>query len=55
MFNPSVSTVNLPLTRGGNLSDYSTCDQIHCLRSSDRCIDRIGFAAVQLAVNEVLV
>jgi ADP-heptose:LPS heptosyltransferase len=31
------------------------CDQIHCVRPSDRCIDRIGLAAVQLAVNEVLV
>jgi ADP-heptose:LPS heptosyltransferase len=30
------------------------CDQIHCVRPSDRCIDRIGLAAVQLAVNEVL-
>jgi ADP-heptose:LPS heptosyltransferase len=35
--------------------DCNPCDQIHCVRPSDRCIDRIGFAAVQLAVNEVLV
>jgi len=35
--------------------DCNPCDQIHCVRPSDRCIDRIGLAAVQLAVNEVLV
>jgi ADP-heptose:LPS heptosyltransferase len=34
--------------------DCNPCDQIHCVRPSDRCIDRISFAAVQLAVNEVL-
>ncbi len=34
--------------------DCNPCDQIHCVRPSDRCIDRIGLAAVQLAVNEVL-
>jgi ADP-heptose:LPS heptosyltransferase len=31
------------------------CDQIHCVRPSDRCIDRIGLASVQLAVNDVLI
>jgi ADP-heptose:LPS heptosyltransferase len=35
--------------------DCNPCDQIHCVRPSDRCIDRIGLAAVQLAVNDVLV
>jgi ADP-heptose:LPS heptosyltransferase len=35
--------------------DCNPCDQIHCVRPSDRCIDRIGLTAVQLAVNEVLV
>jgi ADP-heptose:LPS heptosyltransferase len=30
------------------------CEQIHCVRPSDRCIDRIGLASVQLAVSEVL-
>jgi ADP-heptose:LPS heptosyltransferase len=35
--------------------DCNPCDQIHCVRQNDRCIDRIGLAAVQLAVNEVLV
>jgi hypothetical protein len=35
--------------------DCNPCDQIHCVRPSDRCIDRIGLAAVQFAVNEVLV
>ena len=34
--------------------DCNPCDQIHCVRQSDRCIDRISFAAVQLAVSEVL-
>jgi ADP-heptose:LPS heptosyltransferase len=34
--------------------DCNPCDQSHCVRPSDRCIDRISFAAVQLAVNEVL-
>ena len=34
--------------------DCNPCDQIHCVRTSDRCIDRIGLAAVQLEVNEVL-
>jgi ADP-heptose:LPS heptosyltransferase len=34
--------------------DCNPCDQIHCVRPSERCIDRIGLASVQLAVNEVL-
>jgi ADP-heptose:LPS heptosyltransferase len=34
--------------------DCNPCDQLHCVRPSDRCIDRIGLAAVQLAVNDVL-
>jgi ADP-heptose:LPS heptosyltransferase len=34
--------------------DCNPCDQIHCVRPSDRCIYRISFAAVQLAVSEVL-
>ncbi len=34
--------------------DCNPCDQIHCVRPSDRCIDRISFASVQLAVSEVL-
>lgn len=34
--------------------DCNPCDQIHCVRPSDRCIDRISLASVQLAVNEVL-
>ena len=34
--------------------DCNPCDQIHCVRPSDRCIDRICLASVQLAVNEVL-
>jgi ADP-heptose:LPS heptosyltransferase len=35
--------------------DCNPCDQIHCVRQNDRCIDRIGLAAVQLSVNDVLV
>jgi ADP-heptose:LPS heptosyltransferase len=35
--------------------DCNPCDQIHCVRPSDRCIDLISVASVQLAVNEVLV
>jgi ADP-heptose:LPS heptosyltransferase len=34
--------------------DCNPCDQIHCIRPSDRCIDRISLASVQLAVSEVL-
>jgi ADP-heptose:LPS heptosyltransferase len=34
--------------------DCNPCDQIHCVRPSDRCIDRITLASVQLAVSEVL-
>lgn len=34
--------------------DCNPCDQIHCVRPSDRCIDRISLASVQLAVEEVL-
>ncbi len=35
--------------------DCNPCDQIHCVRPLDRCIDRISLASVKLAVNEVLV
>jgi ADP-heptose:LPS heptosyltransferase len=34
--------------------DCNPCDQIHCVRPSDRCIDRISLASVQLAVIEVI-
>ena len=34
--------------------DCNPCDQVHCVRPSDRCIDRISLASVQLAVIEVL-
>ncbi len=34
--------------------DCNPCDQIHCVRPSDRCIDSISLASVQLAVSEVL-
>ena len=34
--------------------DCNRCDQIHCIRPSDRCIERISLALVQLAISEVL-
>ena len=34
--------------------DCNPYDQSHCLRPSDRCIDRISLASVQFAVSEVL-
>jgi heptosyltransferase-2 len=34
--------------------DCNPCGQIQCVRPSDRCIDRISLASVQLAVSEVL-
>ena len=34
--------------------DCNPCDQINCVRPSDRCIDRISLASVQFAVSEVL-
>ncbi len=34
--------------------DCNPCDQIHCVRPSDRCIDRISLSSVQLSVSEVL-
>jgi ADP-heptose:LPS heptosyltransferase len=34
--------------------DCNPCDQIHCVRPSERCIDRISLALVQLAVTEVI-
>ena len=34
--------------------DCNPCDQIQCISPSDRCIDRISLASVQLAVTEVL-
>jgi ADP-heptose:LPS heptosyltransferase len=34
--------------------DCNPCDQIHCLRPTDRCIDRISLASVQLAISKVL-
>ena len=34
--------------------DCNPCDQIHCVRPSDRCIDRISLSSIQLAVSEVL-
>jgi ADP-heptose:LPS heptosyltransferase len=58
IYGPGVPDVFYPLsTRSRVLHevlDCNPCDQIHCVRPSDRCIDRISLASVQLAVNEVL-
>ena len=58
IYGPGVPDVFYPqITRSRVLHevlDCNPCDQIHCVRPSDRCIDRISFAAVQLAVSEVL-
>ena len=58
IYGPGVPDVFYPLsTRSRVLHevlDCNPCDQIHCVRPSDRCIDRIGLASVQLAVIEVL-
>jgi len=58
IYGPGVPDVFYPQsTRSRVLHEVlecNPCDQIHCVRPSDRCIDRIGLASVQLAVNEVL-
>jgi ADP-heptose:LPS heptosyltransferase len=58
IYGPGVPNVFYPMCARSRVLhevlDCNPCDQIHCVRPSDRCIDRIGLAAVQLAVNEVL-
>jgi ADP-heptose:LPS heptosyltransferase len=58
IYGPGVPDVFYPMSSRSRVLhevlDCNPCDQIHCVRPSDRCIDRIGLAAVQLAVNEVL-
>jgi len=58
IYGPGVPDVFYPMSARSRVLhevlDCNPCDQIHCVRPSDRCIDRIGLAAVQLAVNEVL-
>ncbi len=58
IYGPGVPDVFYPQsTRSRVLHEFldcNPCDQIHCVRPSDRCIDRISFASVQLAVSEVL-
>ena len=58
IYGPGVPDVFYPMSARSrvlhDVLDCNPCDQIHCVRPSDRCIDRIGLAAVQLAVNEVL-
>jgi ADP-heptose:LPS heptosyltransferase len=59
IYGPGVPNVFYPMSARSRVLhevlDCNPCDQIHCVRPSDRCIDRIGLASVQLAVNEVLV
>jgi ADP-heptose:LPS heptosyltransferase len=58
IYGPGVPDVFYPMSARSRVLhevlDCNPCDQIHCVRPSDRCIDRIGLAVVQLAVNEVL-
>ena len=57
IYGPGVPDVFYPqITRSRVLHevlDCNPCDQIHCVRPSDRCIDRISLASVQMAVSEV--
>ncbi len=58
IYGPGVPHVFYPLsTRSRVLHevlDCNPCDQIHCVRPSDRCVDRVSFVSVQLSVNEFL-
>jgi ADP-heptose:LPS heptosyltransferase len=58
IYGPGVPDVFYPMSAQSRVLhevlDCNPCDQIHCVRPSDRCIDRIGLASVQLAVSEVL-
>lgn len=58
IYGPGVPEVFYPLSaRSRVLHEVlgcNPCDQIHCVRPSDRCIDRITLGLVQLAVAEVL-
>ena len=58
IYGPGVPDVFYPqITRSRVLHEVlycNPCDQIHCVRPSDRCVDRISLASVQLAVSEVL-
>lgn len=58
IYGPGVPNVFYPLSARSlvlqEVLDCNPCDQIHCVRPSDRCIDRISLASVQLAVSEVL-
>jgi ADP-heptose:LPS heptosyltransferase len=58
IYGPGVPDVFYPLSAQSRVLhevlDCNPCDQIHCVRPSDRCIDRISLASVQLAIFEVL-
>lgn len=58
IYGPGVPDVFYPLSARTRVLhevlDCNPCDQITCVRLGDRCIDRIGLGAVQLAVEAVL-
>ena len=58
IYGPGVPNVFYPLSSRSRVLhevlDCNPCDQVRCVRPSDRCIDRIGLGAVQLAVDGVL-
>jgi ADP-heptose:LPS heptosyltransferase len=58
IYGPGVPDVFYPMSARSRVLhevlDCNPCDQIHCVRPSDRCIDRISLASVKFAVSEVL-
>jgi ADP-heptose:LPS heptosyltransferase len=58
IYGPGVPNVFYPMSDRSRVLhevlDCNPCDQIHCVRQNDRCIDRISLASVQLGVNELL-
>ena len=58
IYGPGVPIVFYPMSARSRVLhevlDCNPCGQVVCIRPSDRCIDRIGLASVQLAVGEVL-
>jgi ADP-heptose:LPS heptosyltransferase len=59
IYGPGVPEVFYPMSAQSRVLhevlDCNPCDQVHCVRPSDRCIDRISVTLVRLAVNGVLV
>lgn len=58
IYGPGVPDVFYPLSSRAQVLhevlDCNPCDQVVCIRPGDRCIDRIGLGAVQLAVNTII-